>query len=564
MRNTHRNHWPAGLPQSLSVPQTSIFANLEISCRRFPERTALVYYDTATSYSRLYSETLALAGWLQQVGSVQRGDRVLLCMQNSPQFVVAYYAILRADAVVVPVNPMLTSGELEYIATDSGARMAIVAQEVLPAFDPLVGAPSRSPLQSILVATYSDALRSETTLEVPAFVSAPRGDLFTPNVFAWHQALSSNLSPQPHLSEPQDIAVLPYTSGTTGQPKGCIHTHHNVMHTAVAGPLWTGGIYPDAVALTIVPMFHVMGMQTCMNALIYCGGAIVILPRWNRETAGELITRYCVTHWVNIPTMIIDLLASPRFGEFDISSLRQISGGGTAMPAAVAQRLYDLTGQRYIEGYGMTETMGTTHCNPIHRPKQQCLGLPTFGVRALVIDPESVVERSPSEVGEILISGPQVFRGYWNDEAKSTEAFVRIDGVQYLRTGDLGYVDEDGYFFFVDRLKRMINASGFKVWPAEVESMLYNHVEIQECCVIASPDAYRGETVKALVVLKPNSSLGAEDIAAWARDNMASYKAPRIVDLVSSLPKTASGKVLWRVLQEEERARALTIGREAD
>jgi fatty-acyl-CoA synthase len=293
-------------------------------------------------------------------------------------------------------------------------------------------------------------------------------------------------------------------------------------------------------------------MQVSMNAPIFNGGSIVVLPRWDRDVAGQLITRYGVTAWTSIPTMMIDFLSNPRLSEYDISSLRRVSGGGAAMPAAIAQKLLDLTGLQYMEGYGLSETIAATHTNPPQMLKQQCLGIPLFGVDSRIVDPATMATLPPGEVGEIIMNGPQVFEGYWNDPAKTAEAFTEIDGKRFFRSGDLGYMDEDGFFFFTDRLKRMINASGFKVWPAEVEAMMYQHPAVQECCIIAARDPYRGETVKAVIVKKPAADATAEDIMQWAHAKMAAYKVPKLVEFVDALPKSATGKVMWRSLQEKE------------
>jgi fatty-acyl-CoA synthase len=235
-----------------------------------------------------------------------------------------------------------------------------------------------------------------------------------------------------------------------------------------------------------------------------------------------------------------------------------LGGGGAAMPEALAKKLYDTLGLEFIEGYGLTETMAPSHSNPPQRPKRQCGGIPIFDTDSRVLDPETLRECGPNEVGEIVMSGPQVFKGYWRQEKATAEAFVEHDGRKFFRSGDLGYYDEEGYFFITDRLKRMINASGFKVWPAEVEAMLYAHPDIQEACIIGALDPYRGETVKAVIVPKPaaRGRLKPEDITAWAHERMAAFKVPRVVEFVDELPKTATGKIFWRRLQEDENARA--------
>jgi fatty-acyl-CoA synthase len=256
--------------------------------------------------------------------------------------------------------------------------------------------------------------------------------------------------------------------------------------------------------------------------------------------------------------MIQDFFMNPSIDRYDLSSIRQLSGGGAAMPAAVAQRLQN-RGITYYEGYGLTETMAATHINPRGRPKRQCLGIPIYDVDSRVVDPVTLAELPAGETGEIVTHGPQVFSGYWNKPEATAQAFLEIDGKRFLRTGDLGRVDEDGYFFMVDRLKRMINASGFKVWPSEVESLMYQNPAVLEACVIGTMDAHRGETVKALVVPRPEwrDRIDEQTLIDWCRQNMAAYKVPRIIALVDALPKSGSGKIQWRELQERENAACL-------
>jgi len=551
MNTAHYPHWPAGLPHQLSAPQTSVYANLAISAWRYPDKTALIFYDWQISYRQLHIEVDALAAHLQQVCGVKRGDRVLLHMQNSPQFVIGFYAILRADAMVVPVNPMLMTQELQHTVTDSGARVALSAQELLPRLLPLLSDDLSPGLAHVVMATYSDCIHTGHA-EMPQWVSAPRIPSPDTRVQPWHEAVAAARSPAPHLAGPADLACMPYTSGTTGKPKGCMHTHRSVMFTTVTGAIWSGTGAADHVVLAVLPFFHVTGMQVSMNAAIYAGATLIIMPRWNRDAAGKLITRHRVTAWTSIPTMMIDFLSNPALSDYDISSLKRVSGGGAAMPAAIAQKLLELTGLRYMEGYGLSETIATTHCNPVQRLKQQCLGIPIFGVDSRVIHPDTHAILSPNEVGEIIIHGPQVFEGYWQDPEKTDAAFIEMEGKRFFRSGDLGFIDDEGFFFFTDRLKRMINASGYKVWPAEVESMMYHHPAIGECCIIAARDAYRGETVKAVVVLKEGCSATEASIMQWAHDNMAAYKVPRLIEFVDALPKSATGKVMWRALQEKE------------
>jgi fatty-acyl-CoA synthase len=552
MQSRHVRFWPKNLPKELSFPRTSLFYNLEVSAARYPDKPAVIFYDTPLSYGALKSEAERLAAYLRQRCGVQRGDRVLLFMQNSPQFFVSFYAILRADAMVVPVNPMNLTDELRHYVTDSDARVVVTGQELFGQVRPLLG----EGLEHAIVAAYGDYVTRATRLALPDSVQAPRQDISDPDVTLWADALQAGLPFAAHLAGPDDLCVMPYTSGTTGHPKGCIHTHATVMSTVIIMSQWGGG-HQDNVVLGTLPLFHVTGMQGSMNVPIYLGATTVLMSRWDRETAAQLIQRYRVDGWTNISTMAIDFLANPNLSKYDLSSLSRIGGGGAAMPDAVAQRLKDLTGLDYIEGYGLSETIAPTHINPDEHPRKQCLGIPVCNTEARVIHPDTLAVLGPNEVGEIVSSGPQIFKGYWKNPEATAASFITLEGRPFFRTGDLGRCDEDGYFYIVDRLKRMINASGYKVWPAEVEAMLYAHPDIHEACIIGTVDPHRGETVKAVIVLKAasRSKVSPEEIIGWCREHMAAYKIPRVVEFVDTLPKSATGKVQWRLLQEQENSK---------
>ena len=539
MFTRHFAHWPPGKPRTMEVPRETVVHNLESIARRQPDTVAIDYYGSRLTYAELKRQVDALAGWLQQRCGVRKGDRVLLYLQNSPQFIIGYYAALRADAVVVPVNPMNRTEELRHYVSDADAEVAIAGQDVLAQLAPIK-------LKRILVAAYSDYLAAPTDLPVPDFVKAAATDR------SWTDALSESLQPGPHTAGPDDLCVMPYTSGTTGKPKGCMHTHSSVQATTVPYLQWRGAD-DQSVVLAALPMFHVTGMQTGMNAPIHLGATIVLLSRWDRDCAGMQIQRAKVTNWSAITTMMVDFLSNPKLQDYDLSSLKVLGGGGAAMPEALAKKLEDVIGLPFVEGYGLSETMAPTHINPPHRPKRQCGGIPFYNTDARVLDVDTKKELGAGEVGEIVVRGPQIFRGYWKQPQATEETFLEHDGERFFRTGDLGYYDEEGYFFITDRLKRMINAAGFKVWPAEVEAMLYAHPAIQEACVVGARDAYRGETVKAYIVLKKEKGeTAAGDIIDWAREKMAAFKVPRLIEFVDALPKTATGKILWRELQEKE------------
>ena len=561
----HLRIWPKRLPREIEVPDTTLWFNLEVAATRYPGKPATLFFGREMGYGELQAQALALAGWLQQMAGVKKGDRVALFMQNCPQFLVAFYAVVRADAVVVPVNPMNRAGEFGHYIADPGTRVVICSADLAEVAATANRAlPPAQRAAHLLVTHYADALpagpidpadappvgmdtwlRSAPALPQDAAASVSR----------WPDALAAGLRPTRHTAQPDDLVLLPYTSGTTGTPKGCMHSHRSLMANAVAGRWTHSG--PESVQLAVVPMFHITGLMYGVLASVFNGSTCIVMPRWDRELAGRLISRHRITHWVCIPTMVIDLFASPSYRSFDLSSLVSLSGGGAAMPQAVAQRLQEEFGIDFAEGYGLTETAAPSHLNPPERAKQQCLGIPVFGVDSRVVDPQTLQELPPGEVGEIITRGPMLFSGYWGHPEATAAAFVEFEGERFFRTGDLGRMDEEGYFFLTDRLKRMINASGFKVWPAEVESMLFRHPAVQEACVIAARDAYRGETVKAVVVLRAEArgTTRAEDIVAWAREAMAPYKAPRVVEFVEALPKSGSGKVMWRLLQDQEAAR---------
>ncbi|MDM0068215.1 long-chain fatty acid--CoA ligase [Variovorax sp. J31P207] len=564
MDRPHYKFWPQRLPHSITVPATSLWHNLAVNAARYPRKPALVFFGSEISYAEFAAQAERLAGTLHALG-VQRGDRVILDMQNCPQLVIAHFAILRANAVVVPVNPMNRAEELKHYILDPDAKFAITTGDLAPelakasnALDP------KDRLAHMIVTQFTDTFDPEVTGdEAPApawrdwlLTQHPLPTLEGGAVMRWTEALAAGHPPPEHVVGADDMALLPYTSGTTGLPKGCIHHHSSLMHNACAGQLWGLGS-AEVVVLAVVPMFHITGVVSMMHTTVLIGGTLVIMPRWDRDVAGRLISRRKVTSWTNIPTMVIDLMASPNFASYDLSSLSYIGGGGAAMPQAVAQRLFEQFGLKYQEGYGLTETAAPSHANPFENPKQQCLGIPYMSTDARVVDPDTLVEMPVGESGEIIMRGPGVFEGYWKRPDATAAAFIEFEGQRFFRSGDMGRMDEDGYFFITDRLKRMINASGFKVWPAEVELLMFRHPAIQEACVIGTKDAYRGESVKAVVVLRPtHKDTTEQEIIDWCRENMAVYKIPRAVQFVDALPKSGSGKVMWRLLQEAESGNA--------
>lgn len=547
MNINHFKFWPPRLSKTLTVPETTLYDNLTITAKKYPNKIAIHYYGQKFTYEQLQAEVDQLAGYLENNLEVQKDDKVLLLMQNSPQYLISFFSLLRVRAVVIPINPMSTTEDLAFYVRDGNIKQALVGQELYQKITPLKKDTS---LEQIIVATYSDYIKEDEALgDLPPEVSAPTS-VITDDIL-WKDALTAKQQPSPYTGESEDIAVIPYTSGTTGLPKGCMHTNKTVQANATGAYHWMN-VTPDAVALATLPFFHVTGMVHSVLTPVIAGSTIVVLTRWDRDYAGQAIDRYGCSHWINISTMLIDFLSNPNLSNYNLSSLEIIGGGGAPLPEAVGEQLYERTNLNYVEGYGLSETISHTHFNPPDRPKLQCLGIPSFDVDARVIDPASGEELGVDDEGELIVNGPQVFKGYYNREEDNREAHIQIDGKQFFRTGDIVKMDKEGYFFIVDRLKRMINASGFKVWPTEIESILYKHPAVKQACVVRAPDEKRGETVKAFIILTDESvgKVTETEIIEWSKDQMAAYKYPRIIEFIDSFPTTSSGKVLWRELQK--------------
>ncbi|MGO4893727.1 AMP-binding protein [Flavobacterium sp. W21_SRS_FM6] len=551
MSHLHLTHWPAGIPKELPPATQTFDDNLRNTSNKYPDKAALIFYGAVTTYAELDAKVTAIAGYLQSTCGVTKGSRIGVYMQNSPQYVAAFYGIIRAGGVVVPINAMHRSEELAYICKDASIRTLFCAQDLVDNLSALLASDT---LDHVIAAHYGAELPSSPSVEVPPIVKAPFNENLPKPIINWTDVIRID---QPftkvELSVTDPLAI-PYTSGSTGKGKGCQHTHLSAQH-ALSSIIYWFSYQGNEVHLGATPMFHIVGLQGIMNVSIATGATNVIMSRWDREAAAYLIEKYQVTTWCTVPTAVIDLLNTPELTADSLASLRCIYGGGSAMPNAIAKRLNTLTGLTFIEVYGMTETMGPVTHNPLHNPKAGSVGIPVMNTEVQLFDSDTKQPVSQGEVGEIIVHGPQVMQSYWQNPNANIEAFITVNNKKYLRTGDLAIMDEQGYIRIVDRLKRMINASGYKVWPAEVEAHLYHHPAIEEVCVIGSKDDYRGENVKAIAVLKPNTQLDIKALSIWAQEHMAAYKIPRILEVVDILPKSAAGKVLWQTLQANENAK---------
>ena len=539
-------YWQKGFPFRLDYPKVPLFDIIETSCRRYPDKAAIIYYGNRISYRELWESILNLSGHLKDMG-ISKGDRVALFLENSPHFIISFFAALRANGVAVPINPMAKGEGLQSIIKDTGSKIVVTTSNLFQQLNDVVGETS---IGKIIVGKHSDYMPAVPEITIPTGIK--NGEAIPTQVVQWMDLVKRTSQPPEPLTEADDIATLIYTSGTTGVSKGCIHTSKTITATMLAN-YYLFANTSSSIHLTSLPLFHVTGLINAFTCL-FAGGTVVLLARWDKEAAIQAIKTYRCTHWINITAMVIDVLSIPSISSYDLSSLLIVGGGGAPLPKAIGEKLQQITGMTYLEGYGLSESFATTHLNPLGRPKLQCLGIPVFGVDALIIDIESKQLMPSGERGELIIRGPSIMNGYWNNQDETEHAFIDINGTTYLRTGDICYMDEDGYFFIVDRAKRMINRAGFKVWPTAIEATLYKHPAIKEVCVIKIPKPRIIEEVKAVVVLSEGyrNRINPEDIIGWAKERMSAYSYPRIVEFVDELPKSTTGKILWKKLEEEQ------------
>ena len=537
--------WSENLPRTLVFPEKTLPEFLSDHARQTPEKVAFNFYGREIPFLEFDQRTNQLAMALIDFG-LKKGDRVSLFLENSPQFVIGYFAILKAGGVVVAANPMFKEDELKYELMDAGARI-IIAQDFL--YPKVRKVREEAGLSHVILTSYRDYLPDSLSLPLHPSMQGPKKRF--PETLDLLEVMESYRPEQVnipiHLRE--DLALLQYTSGTTGLPKGAMITHFSLMTNTVGSAVWNGVLEED-ILLSILPFFHVTGMIHSMCRPVYTGTTNIMLARFDPEAILQAIHKYRCTLWSSITTMNVAIVNHPDVEKYDLRSLRVCGSGGAPVPKEILEKWRKIIGTELAEGYGLSETISQTHMNPYLRPRYGSIGLPQFGIDCRIVDVETGVDLPLDQEGELLIKGPTVMKGYWNRPEATAEALK--DG--WLYTGDIARMDEDGYFYIVGRKKELIKASGYSVFPAEVENFLYGHPAIKEVAVIGVPDPYRGENIKAVIVLKPEyeNKVREEEIVAWCKSKMAAYKYPRIVEFVKELPKTASGKVLKRVLREKE------------
>jgi len=552
-------HYDPGVPLTVGPVTTSLPRLLLQAAEKSPQAPALVFFGRAITYGQLDTQTARLAGALKKLG-LAPGERLGIFLPNCPQLVMAYHAALRLGAVVVMLNPLLSAKELAHQLTDSGARGLVILDHFRPRLEEIRGQVN---LTQIIFTSLTEAL--PWPLRWLYHWRARRDGLAMgfepgPGRYSWQELLKH--PPQDHLPlpEPEDLAVLQYTGGTTGTPKAAQLTHGNLMVNVAQINAWLPQVrYGRERVVGLLPFTHSFGLTACLNWPMSQGAQIIVLPRFELNGFLKMMRKYRPTMLPGVPTLFVALINDLRLARLDLSALWACISGSAPLPLEVRDRFERLSGCTMLEGYGLTEAAPVTHFNPIQgkRPPGS-MGLPLPGTLAKVVDQETGAgEIPPGEVGELIIQGPQVMSGYWRTPQET--AMVLRDG--WLHTGDLARMDEDGYFYIVERKKDLIIAGGYKIYPREVEEALYQHPGVKEAVALGAPDAYRGETVKVVIVPQDGVALTAADIEAHCRTLLAVYKVPKIIEFRPELPKSLVGKVLRRVLKEEGAGSGQTLPR---
>ncbi len=527
-----------GVPRDLAIPPVLLPEILDKTAAAYPDNPAVIFHDRAISYREIQARTASLAAGLAGIG-VRKGERVAIMLPNCPQYIEALYAVLKIGGIVVNTNPMYVERELEHQLRDSGTETILALRDFFPRLRAVQG---RTPLKNIILTDLDDAFAPRVG---PGFRNDPG-----PCEYA-DLLQSGGRLPLPEVPcDPEEVALLQYTGGTTGISKGAMLTHRNLIANVLQSVTWDRQARKGGERmLTVLPFFHTYGITSCINASIYQAATIILLLRFEINETLEAIARYRPTRMAGVPTMYIALANDPRIRESGISSIKVFSCGSAPFPMEAFKKFEELTAGKISEGYGLTEASPLAIANPpFGRRKVGSIGIPRPATDARIVDPETGEKHLPPGLeGELCLRGPQVMKGYWN---RPEETAQTLRG-GWLYTGDIARMDEDGYFFLVDRKKDMIICGGFNVYPRDVEEVLYQNPKVREACVLGTPDPYRGETVKAFVVLKEGQESSPEEIIEFCRRNLARYKAPTLVEFRRELPKSHVGKILRKDLREE-------------
>lgn len=549
--------WPQEVPQHIEYPEIPISDFLTNTTKNYPGHPAIVYFDREINYQQLNMETDKFATALADLG-VKKGDKVALFLPNIPQFIMSYYGALKIGAIETAVSPLYKEREVEHQLHDSEAETLVILDLLYPIAEKVL---AKTMVKRVIVTSLKEYMPSSTAFfgsllrKIPAHKVERK-----PNIYIFQELLAKYDAnpPKVAMNPKEDLAALQYTGGTTGISKGAMLTHMNLVSNAVMCAEWLRGKPKDETFLTVLPLFHIYGMTTSMNAPIYLAGKMIMLPRFDVVTSLKAIQKHKVSIFCGAPTMYSVLLAHPRIKEYDMSSVRFCISGSAPLPPEVQRKWMEITGGVLVEGYGLTESSPVTHCNPLDRTmktvKVGAIGLPWPDTNARIMDIETgSQELNADETGELVVRGPQVMRGYWKMDQETAD--VLRDG--WLYTGDIGKMDHEGYFYITDRKKDLIKYKGYSVYPREIEDVLFEHPAVKLCAVVGKPDPVASEIPKAFVVLKEGATATEDEIKKFVNERIAPYKAIREVEFRTELPMTLVGKVLRRVLQEEEKKKIL-------
>jgi long-chain acyl-CoA synthetase len=553
-------HYDKKVPHTYQYPDFALWQLAESAAKDFPDNTICEFLGKSTTYRTLWNDVLCFAQALQSLG-VKKGDRVAIMLPNCPQYIVAFYGALRAGAIVVGINPLYTARELELVLHDSGAETLIILDMKYRSFDEIA---STTAIKNLMVTGLQDAMSFPKSWLFPLKMKKDKLWVHVPysnTVKRFTDVVKSGTPhPTPVPSDSRnDIALLLYTGGTTGVPKAAMLTHYNLVANCVQNALWLGldeKTRGNQVVGSVLPFFHSYGLSTELNLGIYGGSKLVLMPRFDVKMSIEAIQKHRITIFPGVPAMYIAINNFKDTPKYDLSSVRYCTSGAAPLPIEVAQEFSRITkGAKLVEGYGLSEASPVTHCNPLNGEiRVGSIGVPVPDTDVKIVDDHG--DQVPQgEVGEICVSGPQVMLGYWNRPDETAKCLIKDDtGKIWLHTGDMARMDEDGYFYIVDRIKDMIIVGGFNVYPREVEEVLFQHPKVKDAVAIGVPHSKMGETVKVFVVPQ-DASLTEQDITAFCKERLASYKVPHAIEFRDELPKTQVGKVLRRVLREQEQGK---------
>jgi long-chain acyl-CoA synthetase len=540
------------VPPHLEYETIPLFEYLDRSAALYPQRTALVFQNLRLGYAQLKEQAETVAANLQRLG-VAKGDRVAIMLPNLPQTVIAYWGVLKAGAVVVMTNPLYMEKELVHHITDSGSRVMIVLDRLWPRISSLW---PRLELKKVITTSVADGLRFPLNLLYPIKARREKTAVSVPHdgqtVLPWKALARKKTRFEPVPIDPrQDLAVLQYTGGTTGVAKGVMLGHDNMGANVqqCSAVLHAIGDEPE-VFLGLLPYFHVYGLTVCINFATALGATVAPYPQFVPQEVLKAMEKVRPTIFPSAPAVFNALLQQKNIRDFDLRSIRFCVTGSAPMPVELTKQFKELTGAEIIEGFGLTETSPVTHLNPIRgKRKAGSIGLPFPDTDASIVDTEMGTKHlPPGEEGELIIKGPQVMRGYWG-RPEETAGTLRNN---WLFTGDIASMDEEGYFFIVDRKKDLIISGGYNIYPREIDEVLYEHPQVADAVCVGVPHKTRGEIIKAYIVPKPDQEIEKKEIVAFCRQKLANYKVPKQIEFRKELPKTIVGKVLRRVLREEE------------